>query len=98
MTNQYTRLNKHFDDFADEIMAQFNHMVESGNPLVRISPQVSLFTTYLENIEPDDNPVFRERLISAICDDNGIEDKDKKDFFLNYVENHDIFEISDLIY
>lgn len=61
MTNQYTRLNKHFDDFADEIMAQFNHMVESGNPLVRVSPQVSLFTTYLENIEPDDNPVFRER-------------------------------------
>ena len=39
-----------------------------------------------------------ERLISTICDDNGIEDKDKKDFFLNYVENHDIFEISDLIY
>lgn len=39
-----------------------------------------------------------ERLISAICDDNNIEDKDKKDFFLNYVENHDIFEISDLIY
>ena len=39
-----------------------------------------------------------ERLISAICDDNGIKDEDKKDFFLNYVENHDIFEISDLIY
>ena len=39
-----------------------------------------------------------ERLISAICDDNNIEDEDKKDFFLNYVENHDIFEISDLIY
>lgn len=39
-----------------------------------------------------------ERLISAICDDNGIEDEDKKEFFLNYVENHDIFEISDLIY
>lgn len=39
-----------------------------------------------------------ERLIAAICDDNGIEDEDKKDFFLNYVENHDIFEISDLIY
>lgn len=35
---------------------------------------------------------------SAICDDNGIEDEDKKNFFLNYVENHDIFEISDLIY
>lgn len=39
-----------------------------------------------------------ERLISAIYDNNNIEDKDKKDFFLNYVENHDIFEISDLIY
>lgn len=39
-----------------------------------------------------------KRLISAICDDNGIEDEDKKDFFLNYIENHDIFEISDLIY
>ena len=39
-----------------------------------------------------------ERLISVICDDNDIEDKDKKDFFLNYVENHDIYEISDLIY
>lgn len=61
MTNQYDRLNKHFDDFANEIMAQFKHMVESGNPLVRVSPQVSLFTTYLENIEPDDNPIFRER-------------------------------------
>lgn len=61
MTNQYTRLNKHFDDFADEIMTQFNYMVESGNPLVRVAPQVSLFTTYLENIEPDDNPIFRER-------------------------------------
>ena len=39
-----------------------------------------------------------ERLISAICDDNDIEDEDKKDFFLNYVKNHDIYEISDLIY
>lgn len=39
-----------------------------------------------------------EHLISAICDDNGIEDEDKKDFFLNYVKNHDIYEISDLIY
>lgn len=39
-----------------------------------------------------------ERLISAICDDNDIEDKNKKNFFLNYIENHDIFEISDLIY
>lgn len=39
-----------------------------------------------------------ERLISVICDDNGIEDKDKKNFFLNYVKNHDIYEISDLIY
>ena len=35
-----------------------------------------------------------EHLISAICDDNGIEDEDKKDFFLNYVKNHDIYEIS----
>lgn len=39
-----------------------------------------------------------EHLISAICDDNDIQDEDKKDFFLNYIENHDIFEISDLIY
>lgn len=39
-----------------------------------------------------------ERLIIAICDDNNIQNEDKKDFFLNYVENHDIFEISDLIY
>ena len=61
MTNQYTRLNKHFDDFADEIMTQFNFMVESGNPLVRVSPKDSLFTTYLENIKPEDNPIFRER-------------------------------------
>lgn len=61
MTNQYDRLNKHFDDFANEIMTQFNHIVESGNPLVRVAPQVSLFTTYLENIEPNDNPIFRER-------------------------------------
>ena len=61
MTNPYTRLNKHFDDFADEIMTQFNFMVESGNPLVRVSPKNSLFTTYLENIKPEDNPIFRER-------------------------------------
>lgn len=39
-----------------------------------------------------------ERLIYAICDDNNIQNEDKKNFFLNYVENHDIFEISDLIY
>lgn len=39
-----------------------------------------------------------EHLISVICNDNDIKDEDKKDFFLNYVENHDIFEISDLIY
>ena len=45
MTNPYTRLNKHFDDFANEIMSQFNLMVESGNPLVRVSPKDSLFTT-----------------------------------------------------
>lgn len=61
MTNQYTRLNKHFDEFADEIMTQFNFMVESGNPLVRVSPKDSLFTTYLENIKPEDNPIFRKR-------------------------------------
>lgn len=61
MTNQYDRLNKHFDNFANEIMTQFNYMVNSGNPLVKVTPQVSLFTTYLENIEPDDNPIFRER-------------------------------------
>lgn len=61
MTNPYTRLNKHFDDFADKIMSQFNLMVESGNPLVRVSPKDSLFTTYLENIKPEDNPIFRER-------------------------------------
>ena len=61
MTNPYTRLNKHFDDFADEIMSQFNLMVESGNPLVQVSPKDSLFTTYLENIKPEDNPIFRER-------------------------------------
>ena len=61
MNNPYTRLNKHFDDFADEIMTQFNFMVESGNPLVRVSPKDSLFTTYLENIKPEDNPIFRER-------------------------------------
>lgn len=61
MTNPYTRLNKHFDDFADEIMSQFNLMVESGNPLVRVIPKDSLFTTYLENIKPEDNPIFRER-------------------------------------
>ena len=36
-------------------------MVESGNPLVRVSPKDSLFTTYLENIKPEDNPIFRER-------------------------------------
>lgn len=61
MNNQYTRLNKHFDDFAEEIMTQFNFMVESGNPLVRVNPKDSLFTTYLENIKPEDNPIFRER-------------------------------------
>ena len=61
MTNPYTRLNKHFDDFADEIMTQFNQMIESGNPLVRVAPKDSLFTTYLENIKPEDNPIFRER-------------------------------------
>ena len=61
MTNPYTRLNKHFDDFADEIMTQFNYMIESGNPLVRVSSKDSLFTTYLENIKSEDNPIFRER-------------------------------------
>lgn len=61
MTNQYTRLNKHFDDFADEIMTHFNIMIESGNPLVRVQPKDSLFSTYLENIKPEDNPIFRER-------------------------------------
>ena len=61
MTNPYTRLNKHFDDFAEEIMTQFNIMVESGNPLVRVQPKDSLFKTYLENIKPEDNPIFRER-------------------------------------
>ena len=61
MTNQYTRLNKHFDDFAEEIMTQFNIMVKSGNPLVRVQSKDSLFKTYLENIKPEDNPIFRER-------------------------------------
>lgn len=61
MTTKFTRLNKHFDDFANEIMTQFHQMVQSGNPLVRVQPTDSLFDIYLENIKPEDNPIFRER-------------------------------------
>lgn len=60
--------------------------------------QSSDIFTYPESFLVYQSLYMCERLIYAICDDNNIQNEDKKNFFLNYVKNHDIFEISDLIY
>lgn len=73
-----------WDDFLEE---DINYMNEASDVFA-----------YPESFLVYQSLYMCDRLISAICDDNDIEDEDKKDFFLNYVENHDIFEISDLIY
>ena len=74
-----------WDDFLEEDIDSF------------ISQPSDIFTR-AESFLVYQSLYMSEHLISAICDDNGIEDEDKKDFFLNYVKNHDIYEISDLIY
>lgn len=73
-----------WDDFLEE---DINYMNEASDVFA-----------YPESFLVYQSLYMCDRLISAICDDNNIEDKNKKDFFLNYVKNHDVFEISDLIY
>lgn len=57
----YVFLNKEFDKFADAMDRQLHLMLTSGNPIVKVAVEESLFSLYLENIAPEHNPIFRER-------------------------------------
>ncbi len=57
----YVFLNKEFDKFAEAMDRQLKNMLNSGNPIVKIGVEGSLFSHYLENIAPENNPIFRER-------------------------------------
>ena len=57
----YVFLNKEFDKFAEAMDRQLKNMLNSGNPIVKIGVEGSLFSLYLENIAPEHNPIFRER-------------------------------------
>lgn len=57
----YAFLNKEFDKFAEAMNHQLKNMLNSGNPIVKIGVEGSLFSLYLENIAPENNPIFRER-------------------------------------
>lgn len=57
----YVFLNKEFDKFAEAMNRQLKNMLNSGNPIVKIGVEGTLFSLYLENIAPENNPIFRER-------------------------------------
>ena len=57
----YVFLNKEFDKFADAMNRQLKLMLTSGNPIVKVAVEESLFSLYLKNIAPEHNPIFRER-------------------------------------
>lgn len=57
----YVFLNKEFDKFAEAMDRQLKNMLNSGNPIVKIGVEGTLFSLYLENIAPENNPIFRDR-------------------------------------
>lgn len=55
----FERLNKDFDIFSDEINSRLDELIKSGNPIVELDYEGSLFDIYLNNIPEEYNPVFR---------------------------------------
>lgn len=55
----FERLNKDFDIFSEEINSRINMIIHSGNPIVELDCDGSLFEIYLDNIPEEYNPIFR---------------------------------------
>lgn len=55
----FERLNKDFDIFSEEINSRLDKLIKSGNPIVELDYEGSLFEIYLNNIPEEYNPVFR---------------------------------------
>lgn len=55
----FERLNKDFDIFSEEINSRLDELIKSGNPIVELDYEGSLFEIYLNNIPEEYNPVFR---------------------------------------
>ena len=55
----FERLNKDFDIFSEEINSRLDELIKSGNPIVELDYEGSLFDIYLNNIPEEYNPVFR---------------------------------------
>ena len=55
----FERLNKDFDIFSKEINSRLDELIKSGNPIVELDYEGSLFEIYLNNIPEEYNPVFR---------------------------------------
>ena len=55
----FERLNKDFDIFSEEINSRIDELIKSGNPIVELDYEGSLFDIYLNNIPEEYNPVFR---------------------------------------
>lgn len=55
----FERLNKDFDIFSEEINSRLDELIKSGNPIVELDYEDSLFEIYLNNIPEEYNPIFR---------------------------------------
>ena len=55
----FEKLNKDFDIFSEEINSRLDELIKSGNPIVELDYEGSLFEIYLNNIPEEYNPVFR---------------------------------------
>lgn len=55
----FEKLNKDFDIFSEEINSRLDELIKSGNPIVELDYEGSLFDVYLNNIPEEYNPVFR---------------------------------------
>lgn len=55
----FEKLNKDFDIFSEEINSRLDELIKSGNPIVELDYEDSLFDIYLNNIPEEYNPVFR---------------------------------------
>lgn len=55
----FERLNKDFDIFSEEINSRLDELIKSGNPIVELDYEGSLFDVYLNNIPEEYNPIFR---------------------------------------
>lgn len=54
----YVFLNKEFDKFADAMNRQLKLMLTSGNPIVKVAVEESLFSLYLKKHRARAQPNF----------------------------------------